>query len=1034
MTKGINRRDFFKVAAVSGAAAAVAGCGSDPVETIIPMLVPPSEYQPGVAFNFASTCTECSGGCGVVIKTREGRAIKAEGNPLHPLNRGSICPQGQTSMQAMYSPSRSKGPNKQGAPVKWDEGIAALATAMKGGKTLYIGKPRSGSFKKLLAGVLGAGGSSLQFEMSPYASISKGNEIAFGTAEIPQYAIGEAKVLVGFGADFMESWLNSQANLRDYTKMHAFSHGQKGKFIHVSAHQSMTGSNADQWLSVKPGQEALVALAMASALLPGSAMAGNEGLKSYLSGYSLEKVSERTGVPVKVLEELAKEFAQGGASLAIAGGNAQSNGEGTKLQVAVNLLNAVAGNLGKTVLFGAENQMGGDSLSKVADAIKQMAAGAYQVVVIENVNPVYALPKGAGFAEALAKVPLVVSLSTEEDETSALAHLHLPTSHTVESWGDLNPRKGVHSLVQPAMAKLPGFDTLDLGDLLLALGKQLGAAEASAATYQDYIKAAWMGYQKDWAVSGSFEAFWKKSLQQGGHFGDFAPKSVSLQSGAYAADMAPKAEAAGMTLLAVNSSMHDANGAGGNRGWLLEIPHPVTQLVWDSWLEVHPDTAVELGLKHGNFAEVKTAAGTQKLGVFVNYGIAKGVVAVPTGLGRDIPFPTYVSTRGKSIFLPHVEMAADVVVKPLRVGLSAAELLDFKLDPLSGDLVYTAAVEVKATDEDAYMVTPEGTAKHHDIAALSLEYTKANMGDRSLKGRGFVKMTSVEAMQGHGEEHDHEHHLRHRHYETTLPDNTSFYQERAADVAYHVEWSKRDKPVYYESHKWEMAVDLDRCIGCSACVVACYAENNVSVVGKERVSKGREMAWIHIARYQEPNHETGELETYFTPQMCGQCANAGCEPVCPVYATYHNDEGINAMIYNRCVGTRYCLNNCAYKQRRFNWRTYEFPAPLHMQLNPAVTVREKGVMEKCNFCFSRVREGKDLAKDQGREVFDGEILTACQETCPTDAISFGNIKDSKAKVTQIKTTTNRGYTQLEEVNYLPAVTYLKKINHDNKKA
>ncbi|MDT8446147.1 MAG: 4Fe-4S dicluster domain-containing protein [bacterium] len=1036
MTK-VNRRDFFKVAAVSGAAAAVAGCGSDPVEEIIPMLVPPTEYKPGVTISFASTCNECSANCGMVIRTREARAIKAEGNPHHPMSQGSLCNQGQASMQAMYSPSRSKGPNKKGAAIKWDEGLSELAAKMKeANRVLYIGRPQSGSLKKLLAETLAAsgGGDALQFDMMPVSTLKKGNEIAFGTAEIPEYAIGEAKTLVTFGADILDSWLNNQLNMREFTRMHAYKHGEKGKFIHVSPHMSLTGANADQWVGVKPGDEALIALAVAGELLPSSAMSGNGALKSYLDGFTTDSVASKTGVSAQVIKGLAKDFNQGGMSLAMAGGNTAMSGEGTKLQVAVNLLNAVAGNLGKTVKFGADYKIGGDSAQSFADAAQKMKSGAYQVVLIEGANPVYALPKDSGFAEALAQVPLVVSLSTEEDETSALAHMHLPTSHSVEAWGDSMPRKGVYGLQQPAMAKLPGYDTMSLGDLMVALAGKLGAA--APADYKTYLMAQWKGYQKDLGLGGAFEDFWKKSLQQGGQFTGYSSKGANLQSGAYASAMAPKGGQTGLAIVAANSPNHRAEGTNGNRTWLLEIPHPITQLVWDSWVEISPDTAVRLGVNHFDEVEITTAKGSLKAGVWVNYGIADNVLSMPTGLGREVPFPTYVSTRNKSIFLPHVEMSSDIKIKPLKVGTNVMDLMGFDTDALSGDLQFVTAVSaLKATGETAYMVTPEGQAHHHDAAALSKEYTKAYMGDRSQKGRGFAQSTSVEAMNGHGgHEGDGGHHLRHRHYTTDLPSNTDMYPERAADVAYHVDWSGRDKPVYYETNKWEMAVDLDRCTGCAACVVACYAENNVAVVGKERMSTGREMSWLRVARWQDHNEETGDLETYFSPNMCGQCANAGCETVCPVYATYHNDEGINAMVYNRCVGTRYCANNCIYKQRRFNWRTYEFPAPLHMQLNPAMTVREKGVMEKCNFCYSRIREGKDLAKDMGREVFDGEIKTACQQTCPADAISFGNIKDPKAKVTQIVNTTKRGYHQLEEVNFKPAVTYLKKINHDNKKA
>ena len=286
----------------------------------------------------------------------------------------------------------------------------------------------------------------------------------------------------------------------------------------------------------------------------------------------------------------------------------------------------------------------------------------------------------------------------------------------------------------------------------------------------------------------------------------------------------------------------------------------------------------------------------------------------------------------------------------------------------------------------------------------------------------------------HHNEGSAKHHLRKRLYTLKRKDKTDFYDPMAENVSKAVKQAGKTTPVYHDPYKWEMIIDLDRCIGCSSCVAACYAENNIPVVGKDRSNVGREMSWLRIERYFETNKQTGQLETYYTPQMCQQCDNAGCEPVCPVYATYQTPEGLNAMVYNRCVGTRYCSNNCAFKQRRFNWRDYKFPEPLQMQLNPSVSVRPKGVMEKCTFCQHRIREMKDLAKDKGRNVKDGEIQTACQQACPTDAITFGNIMDKSSKTRGIKENSKRKYTQLPELNFQPAVTYLKKVNHHNKKA
>ncbi len=1033
MNKGIKRRDFFKLAAAGGAAAAVAGCEPNPVETIIPMLVPPDDYVPGVTIQFATTCNECSAQCGMVIRTREARAIKAEGNLKNPLNEGRLCAIGQGSMQGLYSPARAKGPmTQQGgsqSALSWSEGVKLLREKLQsaGGSVVYVGQKRSGTLEKLKREFIqSVGGKVFAYDPNPGQSIIAGNRLVFGKAEIPHYAIEDAKVLVSFGSDFMETWLSPVAFTRGYTKMHAFKGGEKGKYIHVSSHMSLTGTNADQWIDTNPGTEAQVALAVAGLLLGGASMGSGDKdrLRDYLAAYSVDRVSAQTGVPVEKIQALAKAFKQNGASLAIAGGTTACGSDATALQVAVSLLNLVAGNVGKTVQFGANYDVAGDS---VAEILKAIQAGP-KVLILENANLAYSLPKSSGIVEAIKKAGFVVSLSTEHDETSALAALHLPVSHYLESWGDATPRQGLYSLQQPVMAKVPGYDTQGLGDLLLTL-------QGNKGEFRTYLMKAWEGVKSKTGSTGSFEGFWKQALQAGGVFTAFKAQGAGLSS--QATSVKPKEKKiTGLTLLPAASSLHNASGSTGNRAWFLEVAHPVTQLVWDSWVEIHPDTAAKLGLKQSDEVEVTTEHGTQTVGVWIWYGVNRNAISMPLGRGRSVAFPTYVVTKDKSILLPHVEMQSSIQIKGMQVGEKVTDLMAYANDQ-SGDLAYNeTSVQLKATGKRAWMVSPEGQALD-DIEGLA---DAVPGGDRSQKDRGFVRMTSVKAIRGEEEEgaslaHPHkEHHLRERQYITDLPSNTDFYEERVKDVAKSVDWSGRDKPVYYEKYKWEMGIDLDRCTGCSACVVACNAENNIPSVGKERMWSGREMNWIRIERYIEHNHETGEQETYYTPEMCQQCGNAGCEPVCPVYATYHNDEGINAMIYNRCVGTRYCLNNCIYKQRRFNWRTFEFPAPLHLQLNPGVTVRTRGVMEKCNFCIARIREAKDLAKDAGNEVFDGAFETACQQTCPAEAIVFGNMKDPNSAVYKLKTSTQRGYKQLEEMNFKPAITYLKKVTHDNRKA
>ena len=622
----------------------------------------------------------------------------------------------------------------------------------------------------------------------------------------------------------------------------------------------------------------------------------------------------------------------------------------------------------------------------------------------------------------------MVSLSTENDETSELADLHLPTAHFLESWGDARPRNGVFALQQPVMAPVPAFDTMDVGGLMLELARLVGVDGFEAPNYRDYIKASWKILHQKLDIPLPFVQFWKQSLQKGGHYENFKPSSVVLNPEVYAvAFPAPLEKTDGLSLLAVNSNLHNANARGGNRSWLLEIPHPVTQVVWDSWVELHPDTAVKLGIRHGDLVEITSSYGKAQAAAWVFYGIDKETVAMPAGMGRKVPFPNYKSSHGKSKLLPVMEL--DLRVEEKTVGVNVMTLLPWRKDNLSGDFVFAGeGVRIKPTGKRAYLVTMDGQYRK-DIATPDAD-DKTGFGDRSQKGRGFVQVMSADGSEKQHAEPAQKHHGLQRFYTVNRKDKKSFYDPIAENVRKAVKKAGKQTPVYHDPYKWEMIIDLDRCTGCSACAAACYAENNIPLVGKDRSNVGREMSWLRIERYFEKNRQTGQLETYYSPQMCQQCDNAGCEPVCPVFATYQTPDGLNAMIYNRCVGSRYCSNNCVYKQRRFNWRSYQFPSPLHLQLNPAVSVRSKGVMEKCTFCHHRIREMKDLAKDRGRDVNDGEIQTACQQACPADAISFGNILDKNSKIRQIKEKSRRQYIQLPELNFQPAITYLKKVNHN----
>ncbi|CAB1057978.1 Molybdopterin oxidoreductase, iron-sulfur binding subunit (EC [Olavius sp. associated proteobacterium Delta 1] len=1045
MKNNISRRNFLKVSALGGASMVIAGC-PDPIEKLIPLQQPPYNYVSGVSTHFATTCRECSAACGLVVRTREGRAIKAEGNPRNPVNEGRICLQGQSALQGLYSPSRAvapvagKGEGRRG--ISWKEGKKQLADKLQelkgqAGGILYLGPPRSGTFPQMLNDWLEGmgGGRAIEFDLTPLNSLKTANRIVFGQDEIPHFAIDKAEVLINFGADFLESWLNPIQLTKAYTRMHNYQDGKKGRYIHIAPHMSLTGTNADEWISCPRGYETMIALALSRILLKRAGHLSSDEkqrLQKLLSAYSEEKIEQRSRLAAGTLVRLADEFEQNGRSLAMAGGNCNAGTDATRLQIAVSILNYVAGNIGNTVVFGAEYRLGGNRMADLESAVTKMKTGRYQLVIIENVNPVFTLPENSGFKEALQAVPYVVSLSTENDETSELADMHLPTSHFLESWGDARPRNGVYALQQPVMARVPGIDTMDVGGLLLELARLAGLDGFEAPNFRDYIKASWKTLYQRREISLSFAQFWTQSLQKGGHYENFKPSSVALNPKVYGVALpAPLEKTGGLRLLAVNSNLHNANARGGNRSWLLEIPHPVTQVVWDSWVELHPDTAVKLGIRHGDLVEISSPYGKAEVAAWVFYGIDKECVAMPAGMGRKVPFPNYKSSHGKSKLLPVIEFGLSVEAQT--VGVNVMNLLPWRKDDLSGDFVFAGElVSIKPTGKQAYLVTMDGQYRK-DIAAPDAD-DKSGFGDRSQKGRGFVQVMDAGGSETQHAEPAQKHHGLERFYTVNRKDKKSFYDPVAENVRKAVKQAGRETPVYHDPYKWEMIIDLDRCTGCSACVAACYAENNIPPVGKDRSNVGREMSWLRMERYFEKNRQTGQLETYYSPQMCQQCDNAGCEPVCPVFATYQTPDGLNGMVYNRCVGSRYCSNNCVYKQRRFNWRSYQFPSPLHLQLNPAVSVRSKGVMEKCTFCHHRIREMKDLAKDRGRDVKDGEIQTACQQACPADAISFGNILDKNSNIRQIKEKSRRQYTQLPELNFQPAITYLKKVNLKNQKA
>ena len=968
MKKGLSRRNLFKYMGAGGATAVIAGCEQKP-EKLIPMLVPPTnyEYTPHTAYNYMTTCRECDAACGMMVTTREHRAQKAEGNPNHPINQGALCARGQASMQTLYNPSRIAHPLADGKQIPWDEGMKQFSALIKvsSGAIAYLGKPASGSEGEFVNEWLNSagGGKRYKFSLLTQKSQQEANKISFGRADIPDYAFENAGIVLNFSADFLEGWGNIVENARRFAETNAYRNGNKNSLIHISPHISLTGAKSDRWIVIKPGTEGLVALAIASVIREEK---GNyEFLKKYLESYKPEQVAEATGVSAEKMRELAKDVMDHGPLLALAGGNLAATDQCVETLTAVNILNAVSGALGKTIRFFDQDPAEVSSHNEVKKLISDLNSGQIKLLIIDDSNPVYALPPSMEFLKAMQKA-FVISIASQRSETTHAANLVLPALTAYESWGDAFPRNGVRSIQQPVMTAVNMFDAKAREDILLNAVQEVNKNAFSGITsYLDYLQNKWRKIQSEIGNTDNFENFWISVLENGGIFQNPEFSSVKLSRNVTTAkvndpDMAGKD---GLTLLPTSSILH-GDGSGANKPWLQEVPNPISQIVWDSWVEINPDTAIKMGINDRAIVEVQTANGSLQATAYYHFGIHRDAIAIPMGQGHQ-----------------HSGDVAD------GFGINVMELLPNKMDN-AGTLTFVGTqAELKMVNEKSYTVNTDGNARQ--------------------LGRNIAAATTVEKLTK-GEEH-HGKHAR----------PSEFYPDRSETAG------------YYKPYRWGMTIDLDRCNGCSACVVACYAENNLPVVGKIRTAIGREMSWIRLERYIEGKGD--DYETRFTPMLCQQCGNAGCETVCPIYATYHNTEGLNAMVYNRCVGTRYCSNNCAYKVRRFNWFDYEFPAPLDQQLNSTITTREVGVMEKCTFCVQRINNAKHDANNLGRDLEDGEVMTACQQTCPTKAITFGNLMDPESQVAKQalrndQENRDRQYEVLAELNYKPAITYLKKVN------
>ena len=1000
MTDGIKRRDFLKVLGVSSAGVAASGCSTSEVEKLLPYVVAPEEITPGVSTWYTTVCGSCSAQCGMWVRTREGKAVKVEGNPNHPVSAGGLCSRGHASLQHLYNPDRLAGPMiREGENLRqgtWAEAEQLLAAKLRAaGNAMYIGGNTGPSMNRLIDEFVSAvGGTRVEYDAVSDAALQEAARMAYGSSALPRYDIENARLLVSFGNDFIESGSSPVAHNKGLSKMSAVDdHQSKGRFVYLGARLSTTGLNADEWIPIVPGTEAAVALGMASVIVGDASDAGPYA--DVLRSYTPTTAASVAGVSEDAIRELAERFVADGPTLAMGPGAGANHRGATAAHIAVMILNHVAGNVGRTVHYDAGVTAAASSYADMESAVSAMAAGQVGVAIVHGANPAYTMPSASGFAEAFEQVDFKVSFASAMDETAAMADLIMPDRHFMEAWGDSMPRNGVMAIQQPVMQPVPHFDSKQAGDVLLAVANEAGSGLGSA-TFYEYLRSGHMEMHD--ASMGDFETLWADALRTGAVEHDMAMgmatgDAMDLQAPDTALSFDPPTmDGGGDLMLMVHPSPRFGAGEFSNSPWLQELPDPVSKITWHSWLEMNPHTAEQRGIREGDIVSVASGNGSVDVPVWLYPGIREDAVALAMGGG-------------------HTDMGRWATGN----GVNVMDLLPSESEQVSGaQVTLVTSVSVTPTGERRRIATIEGSSDQHDrpiAPAVALaELGHAEEGDHEDDGHGPLM-----ELQGVG---------------GFVPVDAHGGTPEAYPLA------GTDHGEYADAHekpRWSMAIDLDKCTGCSACVTACHAENNVPWVGEDQVLMGRDMNWVRIERYYEHVDATqaGELDVRFLPMICQHCGNAPCEPVCPVFATYHTPEGVNSQVYNRCVGTRYCANNCPYKVRVYNWYRYtdeNVPEPMNWQWNPDVTVRTNGIMEKCSMCIQRIRETENRAAlEGGRPINDGEIVTACQQSCPAEAIVFGNIRDPNSRVSQV-VSSERTYRVLDElINTQPAVNYLKKV-------
>ena len=959
----ISRRRFLSLLSASAALAVGASCSKIDRGNIVPYTKRQVGILPGVAAHYASTFQEGLVTFGVLVKTREGRPIHIEGNPEHAISRGKTSLRAIGDLLGLYDPGRMRAPSYKGKPSSWEEAGKALVRALTDARTfrkpvlLLTGAVASPAQRALIGDLKLALPGLRHAAWEPVAPLSEISAAAtlYGIPGIPRLHLDRADVILALQSDFLGSEAGASVFIRDFAARRAVAGpaDAMNRLWVAEGLMTLTGSNADQRLQVRPSRMAALAFTLVRLLneehsvpLPPPLNAGD------LTKFALDRAAGIPGTNPSVLRLLAADLARARETALVLAGPALP----PEAHVACHLLNAMLGAEGKTI--DARAGIAASELVTFAglrDILKEAARGEFALGIFWDANPAYAFPDASLWKSAIAKIPESFRLGLYEDETALDCAWRLPEHHWLESWGDFESAPDFISLRQPAIGAI--HDTRQAEDFLLSCVQKMKLQDA--AGFLEYLKSQWRWGIFPPETPVPFETFWNAALHDGGVKrdpvrGPFLAMNVEAVRSALAASAEYEEGDWDELVLFPAAGVYDGRYA--NNGWLNELPDPVTKATWCNPILLSIADAERLGLKDEDLARISVGHESVEGPVIVQPGQAPGVVGLALGYGRR---------------------TGDVASG---LGINAYPLIDFS----SRSPYLRSRVEIDRAAGKTRLAIPR-IRQHARMEGrdLARTWTLAEYTDRIRKKENY----------------------RGEHLTASLIPEQIF-----------------------PGQKWGMAVDLSACVGCGACVIACQSENNISVVGPEQVLAGREMHWIRIDRYYQ-----GDLRNPLVvhqPILCQHCDDAPCEIVCPVNATTHSPDGLNQMAYNRCVGTRYCSNNCPFKVRRFNFLDYTSMKrePEKLVYNPEVTVRPRGVMEKCTFCIQRIQDVRQRAKVESRRIRDGEIQPACAAACPAGAIVFGDLNDVGSHVA-VLSKMDRKYRMLEELGIKPSVTYLADISN-----